>query len=227
MTTTAAIADAIAQAQQAAATAVPSVPNSAANVPAVITPGGVPATPGKRMTLDDFTTGTLNVDAFLKVKEHGLQIGDSTALIESVLVEIDLSEVQVCEVVKFGNPATYLKTFDGVICHEGGTWEAAKMRAQQVDPKARPYKSADIPMTLLEPAKSLKGEEVQPAGTRLGHSLSTTNRANFATFLKDVTDAGYNPEQDTVQVKITAEPRTNKAGNRWGVLAFELLRPQQ
>ena len=185
----------------------------------------VPAVAGSRpapMTLQDFSQGSMSVDEFIKVKEHGLLIGTNHELISRLRVAIDMTEIQVCDAIKFGNPPTYYKTYDGITCTAGGSWDQAKAKAVSIDPNARPYKSADIPCTLLEDAKDISGKKtVAEAGIRLGHSLSTTNKANFQEFLKEV--GAQNLLSGVVEVALTAEAKSNKAGNRWGVLAFELI----
>lgn len=222
--------DAIAAAQAQAAQAAQAQPAPApAGVPATVTATGAAPAPammpaGQKMSLEDFSTGALNVDDFLKVKEHGLTVGKhSDKLVAEAIVDIDLSEVQVCEAIKFGqNPPTYFKTYDGVTCVQGGTWQQAVMKAQQVDPNARPYKSADIPMTVVEDIVAIDKTVVAEKGTTLGHSLSTTNRGEFQDLLSQVGKAGISMH-DTVRVKLKAKPRTNAKGHRWGIITFELL----
>lgn len=174
----------------------------------------------QRFTLDDLTGGSLDVDEFIKVKEFGLQIGSDASLFEEIIVDININEVQVNETIKYGkNPTIYLKTLDGVNCLQGGTWEVALQKASAAEPGVRPYRSADIPMTLVEDLV-YKGKTVAEAGTRLGHSTSTTNRANLQSFLAEVNRQGYSQEQ--VRVRLSAEVRKSK-GNSWGVMKFELL----
>lgn len=210
----AAIAQAQAQANQ-----------TPANVPATIDnqPGTAVGQTRPKMGLDDFMTGAMSVDTFLKVKDSGLRIGDNRTALETVRVSIDMSnDVDPCEAIKFGNPATYYKTFDYVTtANQGFSWEQAIAKARQVDPNARPYKSADIQMTVLEDIELDKDKTTIEAGTRLGHSLSTTNRANFQSFLKELGARGLMNE--TVEVEVGYQVRTNKAGNEWGVLTFKLL----
>jgi len=205
------IAAAIAAAKQAAPPALPVVAASA-------------AAPARRFSMDDFVVGGMSVDAWLKVKEYGLIVGNSAVLLPSVVVSIDMKEVQINQTIKFGNPAQYLKTYDGTNCAQGGTWDQAQARARSVDPNARPYFSADIPMGVIEDIKTPDGNTVLiEKGKRLGHALSTTNKGNFQEFLKALTDAGQ--LGIPVRVKVSSARRTNQKGNAWGVLTFELLGP--
>ena len=135
-----------------------------------------------------------------------------------------MKEVQINQTIKFGNPAQYLKTYDGTNCAQGGTWDQAQVRARSIDPNARPYFSADIPMGVIEDIKTPDGNTLLiEKGKRLGHALSTTNKANFQEFLKALTDAGQ--LGIPVRVKVSSARRTNQKGNAWGVLTFELLGP--
>lgn len=180
--------------------------------------------PAKAPTVDDLTSGTMVVDAFLKVGPDGLRIDNKNDLIESVVVKIDTREsigITAFNGVRFGNPAQYLKTYDGVTCTSGGTWIEAQNRARMVDPAITPYMGADLCMTLAEDAVNMRGAVVSKAGIVLGHSTSITNRKNLTEFIKKLDAQGLRGE--VVLVRITSQDRTNPAGNRWGVLKFELL----
>lgn len=215
-----AVQDAINQAKQKAA-------EQAANaqVPATTSQSSAPAPyqAPRKFTADDLAAGSMNVDAFLKVSEDGLKVGDKPGLIDSIIVNIDMSTVQYCEAIKYGNPAVYAKTYDGVKAVGGGTWSEAIARAQAAQPGCQPYNSADLTLILVEAAKSLKGDVIAEPNTKLGHSLSTTNRGNFAELLDKIEAAGLNKHAANVKVKITSEVRTNKKQQKWGVLKFDLL----
>lgn len=181
--------------------------------------------PVQAPSLDMMASGPSSVDAYLKVKFDGLKIGDKPGLIDSIRVAIDMSpsagEMVAANAVKYGDPAVYLKSYDGINCTTGGTWAEAIQKAKLIDPKANPYMSCDIAMTLIEDAKDLKGQVASPAGTRLGHSTSTTNRANAAELIRAVKEAGLSDE--VVEVIVTAQQRTNPKGQEWGVLKFQLV----
>lgn len=199
---------------------------TAENVPATTTQDQPPApantnTNAAPLTLDDFTVGSMDVDAFLKVKEFGLLIGTNDTLFKTLDVKINPGAVQVCNAIKFGNPAQYLKTYDNATCVQGGSWQNAIARAQQVNPNARPYPSADIPMTLLTDVKDDDGKVILEKGSTVGHSLSTTNRGEFTNLINELKERGL--ESTTVKVKLGFKKRTNKAGNVWGVMTFQLV----
>ncbi|WP_353640782.1 hypothetical protein [Mesorhizobium sp. WSM2239] len=204
---------AINQATQAAG----NIPQEAApNVPATVAPQNTAV--GRPMGLDDAMAGAVTVDEWLKVNEHGLQIGAKKPLLEEIKVRIDLSDVTYNETVKYGNPATYRKTYDRVMASDGSTWAQALSEARSVDPRARPYKSADIQMEMVDDVK-LKEETVE-AGTTLGHSFSTTGFKAFAKLVKQMTKDGADPSSDTVEVTVGYVEQSSN-GNTWGILDFK------
>ena len=99
---------AIEAAKNKAAEAVPAVQSSTTT--AMTTP-----TAGVPMSLEDFSRGNIAADAFLKVKMNCFLIGSQEEMVvEPIEVEIDMVDgVQVTQAIKYGNPATYLKTVDG------------------------------------------------------------------------------------------------------------------
>lgn len=218
-----AINDAIAKAQAAANAAAGQQSNAVATVSQGSTAVATAPVPGKALSMETLATGSINVDQWVKVKEFGLLIGDNKALIDTMKVSISMIDGRgfVPKLsIKAGNPAQYWSTTDGTTCPGVGTWDQAQQKALSLDPKARSYRSVDLPMTLLEPAIS-KGVEIAKVGTILGHTTSTTNWKNWEQFYKDVADAGLMGQ--TVQVELGFEPKTNKAGNNWGVVSFKLL----
>ena len=218
-----AINDAIAKAQAAANAAAGQQSNAVATVSQGSTAVAMVPVPGKALSMETLATGSINVDQWVKVKEFGLLIGDNKALIDTMKVSISMIDGRgfVPKLsIKAGNPAQYWSTTDGTTCPGVGTWDQAQQKALSLDPKARSYRAVDLPMTLLEPAIS-KGVEIAKVGTILGHTTSTTNWKNWEQFYKDVADAGLMGQ--TVQVELGFEPKTNKAGNNWGVVSFKLL----
>lgn len=180
--------------------------------------------PGKPLSMETIGGGSLSVDAWIKVNEDGLKIGDS-ALISTLVVSLEMTDGRgfiVKRSVKAGKtPAQYFSTYDGVTATSGGSWDTAMARALAIDPTAREYRSVDLPFRLEEVAIDIKGKEAGKVGTMLGHSTSTTNWSNWEKFYKEVSAAGLMGQ--TVLVKLTAQARSNKASNVWGVIAFELM----
>lgn len=214
---------AIASAQAAAEKATAA---QAANLPATQAPAGSTAlaTPASRLTFDGISAGQMNVDLWLKVKEHGLIFGTSPVLVtEPVEVALDMKEATPNLSIKFGqNPPTYFKTYDGVNAAGGGLWADKVAQAQRADSKARPYPSADLPFLVINDVKGNKGETLATVGQRIGYSLSTTNFKEFDAFRLKLQAAGL--AEATVVVRLGAKAMNNKHGQSWGVLTFEFVR---
>lgn len=175
-----------------------------------------------RPSLDNLMNSGMNVETYLKVSEDGLKVvvDNKSTLFDNVEVTIDMAEVIATTAIKWGNPPQYHKTFDGLMCADGQTkWAEALELGNRFG--ATPYASSDIPMTLNEDIKGKNGEVVLEAGTRIGYSLSTTNREAFAKFLRETND--QNLRHSTVLVKLGYEAKTNKNKNVWGIVTFELL----
>lgn len=217
------VAMAIAQANQAAQAAMAVNQVAVVSTPqntAVSTQVGT----AKALTMETVSTGTLSVDSWLKPKEYGLLIGDSSKLFPTCRASIDMTDGRgfvVKRAVKGGNPAQYAYTRDGVTCVSGGSWEAAVQKMKQLDPKCSgEYRCVDLPFTLLEDVV-VGNETIMAAGKTLGYTTSTTNWKNWEMFYKAVAEAGLMGR--VVEVELSAEPRSNKAGNKWGVLQFKLI----
>ena len=200
--------------------------NSEASLPAAAgAAAGVPATtaPRQNFGLDDMRNGGMSVDAWIKVKDVGLQLNDK--IVDELTVIIPTSEIAVSQAIKAGNPAVYKKTYDGVSCATGGTWEAALAEIKRIDEKARPYMSADIPMILVEDFKDNKGKVLLEGGKRLGHTTSTTNRQAFQDFINQLDKAGLRGQD--VEVKLGYQKMTKPGVNPWGIITFELVGPAE
>lgn len=215
-----AINAAIAQAQQAAANTVPAAAQTGEVIPAnqAQTTAVAPVPPGKPLSMENLMSGSISVDKWLKVKEFGLLIGDDKALHQNLIVDIEMTEGRgfVPKLsIKAGNPAQYWSTYDGVTCDKGGSWHDALAKARTIDPKARDYRSIDLPMVLVE------GVAGTDAGTVLGYSTSTTNWRFWEQFYKDVSQAGLLGQ--VVRVKVGFKAMTNANKNNWGVMTWELI----
>ena len=222
-----AVNDAIAKAQEAAATVVEAVPAvvqagaPANDVPVAYVPARAPS------MADAMASAQMRPDEWLKVKEHGLLLGTSREAIETMTVMIDMTEKNgfyMKESIKYGNPAVYMSTYDGVTCDKGGPWIAAIGKAQAADPRAKPYYSVDIKMTLMEDVKQIKGgkkHEFGDAGKTLGHSTSTTNFDEWREFYRECSAAGLLNRK--VIAILSVKQLENKAGNAWGVIVFTLV----
>lgn len=209
---------------QAAAAAAPTPSPAVIPSTELATPSG-PATAPVALSMESMSQGSMSVDNWFKVKEDGLKIGDMAGLLESVKAVIDMTPGRGFVLkygVKNGNPAQYAYTVDLANANGGGTWASAMARIQALNPStpAAPYRCVDLPFRLLEDVL-VKNVTVAKAGDMIGYTTSTTNWKNWETFYKEVDKAGLSGQE--VEVKLTAQPRTNKAGNAWGVLAIELI----
>ncbi|CCV12886.1 hypothetical protein [Mesorhizobium sp. STM 4661] len=181
---------------------------------------GLPAQRGPALGVDDMLGGSINVDAWLKVNEYGLQIGADTTLFESVDAILDLSEIAYCYSVRYGNPATYEKTYDRVSnARGGGSWFDTLAKAQRIDPKAGEFRSADIPFTVVGDYKNKKGDLLIEDGKTLGHSISMTGWKSFQKFIRDISGKGIDIRNAKVALKIGYNVEKNTKGT-WGTLLF-------
>jgi hypothetical protein len=223
----AAIAAALAAAQNAQA-------NPSAVVPAGQTSSAVStavAPAPVKLSMETMQAGQMSVDAWLKVKEDGLKIGDMPGLLPEIRVKLNMVDGQgfmLKYAIKAGNPAQYAYTYDRSTAVGGGTWPEAQARIRALEPAGkRPpseYRAVDLPFTLLEDVTVGKGKDakvIAKAGDTLGYTTSTTNWANWEQFYKEVEKAKLIGQ--TVEVKLSAQARKNNAGNTWGVVAFELV----
>lgn len=174
----------------------------------------------RKPSLDNLMNSGMTVDDYLKVSEDGLKVvvDNKSTLFDNLNVTIDMKEVVSTEVIKYGKPPQYEKTFDGVTTVTGGRWTDAIETGARF--QATPYSSADIPFITDEDIEGKGGAVVYPAGTRLGYSLSTTNREAFANFLREVN--AENLRHNKVKVQLGFEVKKSKEYT-WGVVTFKLL----
>lgn len=213
------------RAQQAAAAAAPAPPLPPAYTGTVALAPVAAAPAAVALSMESMSQGSMSVDKWIKVKEDGLKIGDMAGLLESIDAVINMTAGMGFILkygVKNGNPAQYAYSTDLANAAGGGTWPAALQRIQALNPStpASPYRCVDLPFKLTADVK-VKDVVVAKAGDTLGYTTSTTNWKNWEEFYKDVDKAGLLGQD--VAVKLTAQPRNNKAGNAWGVLKLELI----
>lgn len=212
--------DAVIQKAQEAAAQV------AGGVPAAAPATSVPtAAAGNPLTLGDLASGSLDVDTWLKVNAFGLLIGNSEELFSEIEVTIDTDEIQLFRGIRYGNPARYKRTYDGVtVAGGGGLWIQALEEAREVDPNVREYRGADLVFTLRETLKGKKDKVIAEEGTRLGHSTSVTGWKPFLQFVRDISKMGL-PINDrgipsgVFNLTLGFTTQKNDKGS-WGVLAF-------
>lgn len=213
------IEEAIAAAKNAAAAA-PAEANAAlGNNVQAYQPQGGPVARGAPLGVDDMLGGSINVDAWLKVNEFGLMIGADNTIHEFIDVILDMSEIAYCYSVRYGNPATYEKTYDRVTNARGGSWFDTLQKAQRIDPKAAEFRSADIPFTVVGDYKNKKGEVSIEDGKVLGHSISMTGWKGFQKFIREISGKGFDIRTAKLAIRIGQNTEKNAKGT-WGTLTF-------
>jgi hypothetical protein len=218
------IQDAINQAKEAAEGMVANdaVNASTAVIQGSVSPGGVATTYQKpSMATVAAATGVIPRNTpYLKVNEFGMRVGKNKDFIDDIPVEIALVEDEgfmVKYTLRFGNPAQYLSSYDGMVCDKGGSWNDALVKARMADPNVEPYNAVDIVVRTTAPLK-LK-EETLPAGTVIGLNTSKSNFSEWSDFYAECAKAGLIGQ--TVKVKLGCR-EINHGGNTWGVVTFTL-----
>lgn len=175
-------------------------------------------------TLDTLTNSGMNVDDWLKVNGTSILIGSKTNIVESFKARMRLQDITVFYGVRFGDPATYFKSFDRVTCVQGGSWPEALQKAQRADPKCKgEYIGGDFTVVTAEDVKDVKGVVVIEAGKRLGHSTSPTGGKPLAGLIRELRDVHKAAMDDWVLVNIKHVQRTKPGVAPWGVFEFEIL----
>ena len=194
-----------------------------AQATAITQTAGVPATPARKLTMNDLDAGSIDVAGWLQVDEYGLHLLKTKDIFEELIVEIDLDEVVPCKTVRFGkNPAQYRKTYDGVMTFGSSKpWEVTLREAQSIDPTCKgEYASVEIPMVLTSDAALPKGGKTVEAGSRIGYAPSITGFKNFKKFWDLCQEKGLTGE--VVKVRLGYEVKKG-GGNTWAVASFELI----
>lgn len=210
----------------AAASAATQTPASA-QVPAVQNSGAVATTqggePAKKLSMETVGAGTMSVDAWFKVKEFGLLVGDNKELFKTCKVRLMLTDGQGFMPklgIKGGNPAQYAYTYDEKTANDGKPWPQAIARIQGLDGRAKPYPCVDLPFVLAEDIV-VDGKTLAKAGDRLGYTTATTNWANWQQFYASAKEANLLNKEALIELGY--QPRSNKNNNTWGVMTFKLL----
>ena len=162
--------------------------------------------------------------------EFGLKTGDGALATDPVVFYINTKEHEGFfpkTSIKFGNPAIYYSSYDGVSCASGGTWQEATAKARAVDSKAREYRAVDI-ILVVKDTVTVKGKGKDApdvvafeAGKKLGHTTSTTNWNNWEAFYRELIKQDLLGKE--VEVEVSSEYRTNASKNEWGVLQFKII----
>ena len=198
---------------------------AADQAPAVIdhTPS-TPAAPAKggSLTLDDFKRETSPVDAWVKTAVDGFTLRDEEVAggrDAKLRVVMCLEDLVVCKRLRYGNPATYKTSYDGVYSTEGELWSVVLDNARRAtgDTSVKDYMSMNVQGRLLEDAGGAT------AGDTIGYQTTPTQNKNINSLIKTAEAAGIDRE-DEFEVLIGIEKRT-KGSNTWAVQTYEFVGP--
>ncbi|MBD9544335.1 hypothetical protein IB276_33350 [Ensifer sp. ENS04] len=211
---------AIQQAQNAAANLAAS---QAVSTQVAGTAVGAPVASGAPLGLDDMLSGGVAVDHWLKVTPYGLTVGDKTKPIDKLEVYLDMAEIAYSFQVKYtlNGKATYHRTYDRQTDSQGGLWIETMRKAQQIDPKAYEYRSAEIPVTATADIAHKDGSSVAAtAGERLGLTLSTTGWKQFQTFVRELARKNVDPKSAILKLTLGFQTMSKPGVQDWGVPTF-------
>jgi len=201
--------------------------NFQAPVPVSSNDNAISTVSGGIGSIDNFMGNSgIVVDEYLLPKTEGLKISsEMKGLLDDVLVEIDLTQVVPIAQVRCntGGNTTFIKSYDGVTTSTGENMQTALLNARKSFEKIDgPYKTVEIPMTLVDDVKDPKGTLTFDAGTEIGYTPSLTGFKEFQKFWKKIQKQDPAMLSKTVKVKVSHLKRTNRNNNEWGVCVFEL-----
>lgn len=177
---------------------------------------------GASVSMEDLMNGAMVVDGWLKITPDGFKAGDGSKIFEEFEFIIEMVEKKGFTAqtsAKFGqSPVSYIKTYDKDLSNartvDGKSWTGELARAAQIDPRCKPYPSADLILKLANDAGTMK------AGQLIGYSLSTTNFKHWVKLYRAVKEAGLMGESVLVKAKHIAE---SKKGVNWGEFDLQLI----
>lgn len=186
--------------------------------------GNLPATTD--MSAEAFlNSGGMDVDGYISVNEFGIRLNKNwKGFLDEFEATIDLTDVVYAYGVQktVGKNVEYAKTYDGRTTATQGNWaETVEKFKAESQKDATPYRLAEIPLTLTQGYEDPKGGNAIEADTTLGITTSVTAFKPWQKFHKKLMKAGLG--EATVKVKVKHSPRSNAAGQNYGVYDFELL----
>lgn len=196
--------------------AVTIIEGSATNV----APARAPA--GAAMTLDDMDSGSLSVDVWLKLSEHGFTIGDNSTMFDEIKVGIIAENLNPHRSVRctVGTDTKYFRSTDGQTeARTGRPWGDVVAECMRRDEKCTgDYVTTDIPLIAMEQLVCKKTKAVLvEVGQLIGTTIPMTGVKYFTPFRKNVLQR--NP-RDAVMVGKITHLRLEKGTNKWGVIDF-------
>lgn len=211
---------------QAAAAAANHQPPVEVNLPAEAPRSAPPAAPSVGNILQN--SGII-VDEYVYPDKAGLKISkDMKGYLDDFEATINMADV--VPIISFSSElngnTTYVKSYDGQTSPGGGNFalECQRLERRPGSKNRGPYDTVEIPLVLTKDVKDPKSALTFDEGTEIGLTPSPTGVKEFAKFLKTL--AKTNPaltSSGVVKVKVINKQRTNRNGNEWGVIEFELL----
>lgn len=165
-------------------------------------------------------SGNLAVDHFLKVDEYGLHVGTSKTSFE--LINVKLVNLRPVKVLRFGNPAIYERSYDGISSVKGEAWSTVCARGLKADPTAQEYISAEVQMILEEDLKDAKGTVVAAKGAKIGYSTPPTGQKYVKELVELLIKSGLIVGEELVEEPMITLGfvEVSKNGNVWGNVTF-------
>lgn len=169
----------------------------------------------------------MSVDEYLTSKAEGFRISkEMKGLLDEIVVEIDMMDVVPVYVSSHetGGQTKFLKSYDGETTPSGQNFQYAfQAECARNSNNKDPYKTVEIPVTLVNDVKDPKSPLIIHAGTIVGITPSMTGFTHFEKFFKKLLKADPDNRDATVKVRVYHTKRTNSRNNEWGVVDFELL----
>ncbi len=175
---------------------------------------------------DTLQSSSMVVDATLKLKSGVVKIGDS-AVRTPIVAKVLFSESKVKQTITVENSKKeieYYHTYDGrVESRTGRLFQDCVNHCTSINPKAYAFTAFDIVMEITEDVLDEDGRVAVKAGTRIGHSTSSTTATKFKQFLNQCKQAGVDVNNGEAGVKIKTELRTNNNRQDFRVFVFEMI----
>lgn len=176
--------------------------------------------PGAALSLEDSVAG-LTVDGFIKLKYEGIYFKEDPTPFQEILVRIRGSEIAPHRAVRFGNPATYKRSYDGQFeARTGRPWHEVVAQARAADPRCTgDYAAFDLPFHIVKDIKSMMVPDkvLAPAGSVVGYSTAITAGKDTKAFVKAVV---LPLGKDNLIEGVIKLKKTSNDSGKWGLLEF-------
>lgn len=177
---------------------------------------------------DTFGQGScpINVDFMMKNKSGSFMVNKKEILKAPFRAKFLFGESKLKHSIKLtqNGQTQYFSTYGGGICQSNGQpWQQVVAQVQALDSKAYEYESADVCLELVDPIKDVEGNVIADAGTRIGYTTSSTNKAELTKFKNACMEKGLNLANAEVNVKIGFKLMSNKSNQNWSIVTFDII----